>query len=363
MDTTLTDRYISEESRWQALSQRDAQAAGAFFYAVSTTGIYCRPGCRSRLPRRENVRFFTDWQAAERAGFRPCKRCQPRQALSPNFAAQAVQRACQQIEASERAPSLQELADKAGLSRYYFHRLFKQIVGLTPKEYAAARRDERLRAQLPQAASVAEAAYGAGFESSSRFYAAAKTSLGMTPSAYRQGGAAQIIRYALAPCDLGWVLVAATPAGICRIDLHDSAEVLKKRLEAAFPSASLLAGEGDFQETLHQVVQLLETPSRGLSLPLDIQGTAFQRRVWAALRAIPAGTTLSYAQLAAAVGNPRAVRAVAQACAANPLAVAIPCHRARRKDGGLGGYRWGLERKRTLIELESPPRRALVPKP
>ncbi|MCI0520299.1 MAG: bifunctional DNA-binding transcriptional regulator/O6-methylguanine-DNA methyltransferase Ada [Chloroflexi bacterium] len=354
MISIRSSHYTTNEERWQAVSQRDALADGAFFFGVATTGVYCRPGCRSRLPRRENVVFFADPQAAEQAGFRPCKRCAPQLALAPDHAAQVVQQACQFIESADHTPTLQEMADAVGLTRYHFHRLFKKATGITPKQYTLTVRETRARARMQAGATIAEAVYSAGFDSGSRFYATAKASLGMRPSEFRRGGAGQIIRYAIVPCSLGWVLIAATALGVCQIDLGDSPESLKTRLEAAFPSAVFSPGEGDFQDMVHQTLEMLDQPAKSHSLPLDIQGTAFQRRVWSALQNIPAGETTAYSQIAASIGSPKAGRAVAQACAANPLAVAIPCHRVCRKDGDLGGYRWGVERKRTLLERESP---------
>jgi AraC family transcriptional regulator of adaptative response/methylated-DNA-[protein]-cysteine methyltransferase len=338
---------------WEAVTHRDAGAAGTFVYGVVTTGIYCRPGCPSRLPNRRNVRFFETWQGAEAAGFRACKRCSPRSPDARDAATAAVVAACRTIETADQEPSLQDLADAAGFSPYHFQRLFKRIVGVSPKHYAAEVRLDRVRDGLHAEATVTGAIYDAGYASSSRFYAAAPAALGMTPSTYRQGGQGVSIRYAVTESYLGWVLVAATDRGICRIDLGETPEALKARLEADFPEADLGPGGPAFDAVVAQVVALLEAPERGLALPLDIQGTAFQRRVWAALQEIPAGATASYGEIAARIGEPQAARAVAQACAHNTLAVAIPCHRVVRSDGSLGGYRWGLDRKAALLEREA----------
>jgi len=356
----MTMSFDTDTSRWNAVTARDARAEGAFLYAVRTTGVYCRPTCHSRLPRRENVAFFDAPAAAEGAGFRACKRCAPNvtgAAPAEAAAAEAVARACRLIEASAEPPSLEELAAAVSLSRFHFHRLFKQATGVTPKQYATAHRLRRLRDGLQggvrSGASVTDAIYDAGFGASSRAYAAAPEALGMTPGTLRDGAASVVIHYAVGQCSLGWAIVAATERGVCAIELGDSPDDLLARLRARFPKAHLSAGDAAFAGTVRQVVALLETPERGLNLPLDIQGTAFQRRVWDALRQIPSGRTASYASIAARIGQPSATRVVAQACAANTLAVAIPCHRVVRGDGELGGYRWGVTRKRVLLEREA----------
>jgi AraC family transcriptional regulator of adaptative response/methylated-DNA-[protein]-cysteine methyltransferase len=341
--------YTTDEARWGAVAARDKGADGAFLFGVITTGIYCRPGCASRTPRRENVRFFATADEAERAGLRACKRCDPRGEAAPRPAA-AVARACAQIEAAEQPPTLGELADAAGMSPYHFHRVFKAATGVTPAAYWRARRDERLRQGLRAGGSVGAAIYEAGFGSASGAYEGA--ALGMTPATYRAGARGERISYAVAGSYLGPVLVAATERGVCAIEFGDDAPALRGRLAARFPGAELQEGDAAFAATVARVVAFIEAPAGGLDLPLDIQGTAFQRRVWAALRAIPAGQTASYAEVARRVGQPGAARAVAQACAANTLAVAIPCHRVLRGDGDLGGYRWGAGRKRQLLERE-----------
>ena len=345
--------FIGETARWQALTTRAAEADGAFFYGVATTGIYCRPVCPSRLPRRENVRFFDDQAAAEAAGFRPCKRCAPQAAGERDPSVEAIVRACRLIDEAEKPPALEELAGAVGLSKYHFHRLFKKIVGVTPRQYAVEKRAGRVRRELRKKGAVTEAIYEAGFESSSRFYETAAASLGMRPKEFQKGGAGLMIRYAVVGSYLGWVLVAATEQGVCRIDIDDDPAALRARLEENFAQADLRTQDAQFDEVVKQVLRFLERPQTGLAVPLDIQGTAFQQRVWSALREIPAGSTASYGELAERIGKPSAARAVAQACAANKIAVVIPCHRVVRGDGGLGGYRWGVERKRVLLDREA----------
>jgi AraC family transcriptional regulator of adaptative response/methylated-DNA-[protein]-cysteine methyltransferase len=341
---------VTEDPRWAAVR---ARAEGPFFYSVASTGVYCRPSCAARLARPENVSFFSSAAAAERAGFRPCKRCRPD--LPPLAERQAAQVAalCRIIEDSDEPIGLAELARRAGLSRFHTHRLFKAVTGVTPKAYAAAQRGRRVRGELRAQKTVTEAIYGAGYNSSARFYEKAVALLGMTPSQYRAGGADLEIRFAIGECSLGSILVAATRRGVCAILLGSNPEALLRDLERRFARARLIGADRGFEKLVASVVGLVEQPRRGSELPLDIRGTAFQERVWQALRSIPAGETVSYAELANAVGAPRAVRAVARACAANPLAVAIPCHRVVRSDGGLSGYRWGVARKRALLERES----------
>ncbi|WP_374619186.1 bifunctional DNA-binding transcriptional regulator/O6-methylguanine-DNA methyltransferase Ada [Pandoraea sp.] len=345
-------RYASDDAKWAAVVARDKQADGAFLYSVRTTGVYCRASCGARLARRENVAFHADRAAAERAGFRPCKRCKPDQdALDARHAA-LVTTACRHIETAEVPPRLEALAAEAGLSPHYFHRLFRAVTGVTPRAYANARRAERVRDALPAAESVTSAFYDAGFNSNGRFYANADALLGMKPAAFRAGGQAESIRFAVAQSALGALLVAATSRGLCAVSLGDDPEALVKELQDRFPKAELVGADAAFERWVAQVVGFVESPRVGLSLPLDVRGTAFQQRVWEALRDVPAGQTASYAQIAARIGAPRAVRAVAQACAANTLAVVIPCHRIVRTDGALSGYRWGVERKRALLTHE-----------
>lgn len=348
MTTTTID-----DLRWTAVVERDR--AATFFYSVRTTGVYCRPWCGSRRPRRANVAFHASPAEAERAGFRPCKRCKPSGPTVAARQAALIARACRKLETAARVPSLDQLADGAGLSRYYFHRLFKQVTGVTPKAYAATRRADRVRDELAGRGSVTQAIYQAGFGSSGRFYAKAGGLLGMTPSAWKAGGRGAVIRFAVGECSLGSILVASSERGVCAIELGDDPDALARALQDRFPRATLLGGDPRFERLVARVIGFVEAPATGLDLPLDVRGTAFQHRVWRALRGLPAGTTASYRELAKRIGAPSAVRAVAQACAANPIAVAIPCHRVVRTDGALSGYRWGVERKRALLAREARP--------
>lgn len=342
----------TDDACWAAVLRRDAGADGRFFTCVKTTGIYCRPSCGAKRPKRENVFFVATRAEAEAAGFRPCKRCRPEEAARPDARSEVVANACRMIEAAEEPPSLERLADAVGLSPFHFHRLFKQATGLTPKGYADAARARRLREGLPESQSVTGALYDAGFGSASRFYAKAEGMLGMEPGRYRRGGAGEVIRHAIVPCSLGWLSVAATQKGICSMMLDDAPEPLEAELRQRFPLAEIVAGDADFAALVAQAVRLVEEPGSNIQLPLDVRGTALQQKVWASLREIPPGETLSYTQLAEKVGAPKAVRAVASACAKNTVAVAIPCHRVVRGTGALAGYRWGLARKQALLERE-----------
>lgn len=344
--------YISEMERWNAVVRQDAKADGKFFYSVRTTGVYCRPSCAARLPRRENVEFHDSSAAAERAGFRACKRCQPNGPALDEIHATAVAKACRIIASAKNPPHLEQLAKGVGMSRFHFHRVFTKLVGLTPKTYARSILLSRLQTELPGRKTVTEAIYNAGFNSSGRFYADSNKMLGMMPKHFRDGGAGAAIRFAAGECSLGSILVAASEKGVCAILLGDDAEKLLKNLQDRFPKARLIGGDKKFERVVSRVVGFVEAPKLGLNLPLDIRGTAFQQRVWRALREIPAGSTASYAEIAKRIGSPKAVRAVAGACAANPIAVAIPCHRVLRRDGNLSGYRWGVERKRALLARE-----------
>jgi AraC family transcriptional regulator of adaptative response/methylated-DNA-[protein]-cysteine methyltransferase len=344
---------VRDEERWQAVKRRDPAFDGRFLFAVRTTGVYCRPSCASRPAKRENVSFFATAAEAEKAGYRACKRCRPDKLGAPDPQVEAVKRACERIETAEEAPRLADLAASVGLSPYHFHRVFKTITGVTPKAYAAERRARRAADKLRTADTVTEAIYDAGFNSSSRFYESTAARLGMTPGAVRRGGAGAVIRFAVGEASLGAVLVAATSKGVCAIMLGDDPEALVRELQDRFPRAELRGGDAEFERTIAQVVGLVEAPGQRLDLPLDIRGTAFQQRVWSALQAIPSGKTTTYKEIARAIGQPKAVRAVAQACGANPLAVAIPCHRVVRSDGDLSGYHWGVERKRKLLDREA----------
>lgn len=345
--------FSSEDARWAAVAARDKASDGKFYYSVATTGVYCRPSCAARLAKRANIRFHDTCAGAEAAGFRPCKRCKPNEPALGELYAAKVAEACRLIEAAEEAPKLDELARTAGLSPYHFHRIFKAVTGVTPKAYTVAHRQKRVRETLERSTTVTEAIYEAGFNSSGRFYANSSQVLGMTPSNFRAGGANTGIKFAIGECSLGSILVAASAKGVCAILLGDDPEKLARDLQDRFPRAGLTGGDQDFEQLAAKVIGFVEAPKTGLDLPLDIRGTAFQHRVWQALRDIPFGSTVSYVEIAKRIGRPNAVRAVANACGANQLAVAIPCHRVVRNDGALSGYRWGVERKRTLLEREA----------
>lgn len=348
-----TATYSSDDARWAAVQRRDKDADGAFWYSVKSTGVYCRPSCGARPALRKNVAFHASCQEAEAAGFRPCLRCKPGQPPLAERHAEVVARACRLIDQSEEEPKLDQLAEACGMSRFHLHRIFKAHTGITPKAYAAAQRAARLARGLAGAPSVTAAIYDAGFNSSGRFYAGAGERLGMTPKAWRAGGSGMAIRFAIGACSLGAILVAATDKGICCILMGDDPGQLARDLQDRFPAAELRGAEADFEATVAAVVGFVEAPALGLDLPLDVRGTVFQQRVWEALRQIPSGSTVSYAELAARIGVPSGARAIAGACAANPVAVAIPCHRVVRNDGTISGYRWGVERKRALLERES----------
>jgi len=342
------------DPRWQSVTTRDARADGQFVYAVKTTGVYCRPSCPSRTAKPHNVRFYQTAAEAQAAGFRPCLRCNPNGPSLAATNAALVAEACRLIEASEPMPTLDHLAARIGMSPYHFHRQFKAATGLTPKQWAAAHRSRKVRAELAAAATrVTDAIYDAGFSTNSRFYAQSNARLGMTPSTYKNGGKDAAIRFAVAQSALGAILVAQSGKGICAITLGDDPDTLVRELQDRFPKAHLIGGDAEFERLVARVVGFIEAPRIGLDLPLDIRGTAFQERVWQALRQIPPGQTASYTDIAQRIGAPKAVRAVAQACAANPIAVAIPCHRVVRNDGTLSGYRWGVERKQALLEKEA----------
>lgn len=342
------------DPRWQSVLNRDAAADGTFVYAVKTTGIYCRPSCPSRTAKPSNVSFYAAPADAEAAGYRACQRCHPNGQSLAEANIAIVAQACRLIEAAEELPKLDDLAVSVGMSPFYFHRQFKAITGLTPKAYGTAHRSKRMRAELGDAGtSVTSAIYGAGFNSNSRFYETSNEVLGMTPTTYKNGGKDADIRFAIGECSLGAILVACSDKGVCAITMGDDANALARDLQDRFPNANLIGGDDYFENLVAQVVGFVEAPQIGLNLPLDVRGTAFQQRVWQALREIPAGTTASYTDIAKRIGAPKAVRAVAQACGANKIAVAIPCHRVVRNDGALSGYRWGVERKRALLDKET----------
>jgi AraC family transcriptional regulator of adaptative response/methylated-DNA-[protein]-cysteine methyltransferase len=338
-------RPISDETAWAAVIARDRTMDGRFVTGVLTTGIYCRPSCAARHPKRENVRFFATGEEARAAGLRPCLRCKPDE-ISREAA--AIERALKLLDAAEAPPSLDELADAASYSPHHFHRLFKRAVGVTPADYARSRRAQSLARSLAENERVTDAIYDAGYSGPGRFYADARARLGMTPSAWRDGGRGETIRWAAADTYLGKMLVAATDKGICRLSFDEDESELKDR----FPNARIEQGGAAMADLVRRTVAAVNAPERPHDLPLDVRGTAFQEAVWRELSRIPPGETLSYTALAAKAGNPNAVRAAGSACGANQVAVLIPCHRAKRTDGSLGGYAYGLERKEKLLERE-----------
>lgn len=349
----VASRSVADDPRWARILARDKTADGQLWYSVSTTGVYCRAWCPSRTANPKNVRLHDSLESARATGFRPCRRCNPDgpSVLSENAA--LVEKACRIIEESSAELSLEDLARAVGRSPSHFHRLFKSETGLTPKDYAAAERAKKVRQGLATCTAVTEALYDAGFNSSGRFYEKSTGILGMTPSTYRAGGINEEIRFAVGRTSLGDILVASSTKGVVAILLGDDAEALVRSLEDRFPRARLIGADRDYEALVARVVGLVEAPAIGQSLPLDIRGTAFQRRVWQALRKVPPGKTVSYSEIARRIGSPNAVRAVAGACAMNNVAVAIPCHRVVRNDGSLSGYAWGVERKRALLERES----------
>ncbi|NWF68285.1 MAG: bifunctional DNA-binding transcriptional regulator/O6-methylguanine-DNA methyltransferase Ada [Chloroflexi bacterium] len=338
----------TENDCWQAVLQRDSSRDGQFVTAVQSTGIYCRPSCPARHPKRQNVRFFATNAEAEAAGFRPCRRCRPDEVDAHT---QLVQQACAYIDAHlEAAPPLAELGAALHVSPFHLQRIFKRVMGVSPRQYAEAQRLARFKAHLKEGDSVTRALYDAGYGSSSRLYPGL---LGMKPSAYRQGGKDMCIHYAIAPCDLGYVLVAATERGLCAVSLGDTPEFLRDALHAEYPAAEIVAQNSGLEQQVAALLDYLQGHALRADLPLDVQATAFQQRVWQTLRAIPYGQTRTYTQIAHAIGQPQAARAVANACAANHVALVIPCHRVVREDGGMGGYKWGVARKETLLAREA----------
>ncbi|AKU97918.1 ADA regulatory protein / Methylated-DNA--protein-cysteine methyltransferase [Labilithrix luteola] len=344
---------VANDPRWARIVARDKMADGQFWYSVLTTGIYCRPSCPSRTAHPKNVTIHDTLESARATGFRPCKRCNPEGPSVESENAALVVKACRIIEESEEEPSLESLAESVGRSPSYFHRVFKAATGLTPKDYAAADRAKKVREGLETGNSVTESIYDAGFNSSGRFYEKSTGMLGMTPTKYRAGGANEEIRFAVGQTSLGAILVASSIKGVAAILLGDDPEELVHSLQDRFPKAHLIGADREYETLIARVVGFVENPTVGLDLPLDVRGTAFQRRVWRALQAIPVGETASYAEIARRIGVPEFVRAVASACAANNLAVAIPCHRVIRNNGGLSGYAWGVARKRALLEREA----------
>ena len=343
----------ADDPRWALIVARDKTADGQLWYSVSTTGVYCRPSCPSRTANPKNVQLHDTLEGAKATGFRPCKRCNPDGPSIDCENAGLVAKACRIIEESEEEPSLENLAKAVGRSPSYFHRIFKAAAGVTPKDYAVAHRAKRVRQGLASGNSVTETIYDAGFNSSGRFYEKSTDMLGMTPSQYRAGGADEEIRFAIGQATLGAILVASSKKGVAAILMGDDPEGLVRNLQDRFPRAHLIGADREYEALVALVVAFVEKPEIGLDLPLDVRGTAFQQRVWRALREIPVGQTASYGDIARRIGSPKAVRAVAGACAENKLAVAIPCHRVVRMDGSLSGYAWGVERKRFLLDREN----------
>ena len=350
MDTSLIN--LNEEECWQAIRNRNTDADGRFYYSVTTTGVFCRPSCPSRLPKREHVNLHLTRAEAEQAGFRACKRCKPDEPSLAQQHASMVANICQLIESSETALPLAILAKTSGMSRYHFHRVFKSITGLTPKAYGTAYRAKKVRQNLSNSHSVTQTIYDTGFNSNSRFYATTNQMLGMTPTTFRNAGADTVIHFAVGESSLGAIIVASTEKGICAIALGDDPQTLLCELQDQFPRAQLIGGDKKFEQWVAQVVGLVEKPDTDFNLPLDIRGTVFQTRVWRALQEIPVGSTASYSEIAKQIGSPKSARAVAKACASNTIAIAIPCHRVIRSDGSISGYRWGIERKNSLLLKE-----------
>jgi AraC family transcriptional regulator of adaptative response/methylated-DNA-[protein]-cysteine methyltransferase len=350
MNTQLTTLTLDEATCWQAVLDRDSQYDGCFYTGVRSTGIYCRPSCPARHPGREQVRFYPTREAAVQAGFRPCKRCKPDREQTPQ--AELVERAIRLIEASDLPPTLETLGSALNASPFHLQRVFKAATGLTPRQYAAGLRAGRFKEQVREDTTVTSALYESGYGSSSRLYEESNQRLGMTPSAYRNGGKAMQIQTAIVDCPLGRMLVAATERGVCAVSLGKEDANLQAELRAEYPAAEIAPAADGLQSEVHALLDYLSGQQPRLDLPLDVQATAFQLRVWEELRRIPYGETRTYSQVAEAIGRPRAVRAVANACANNPAALVTPCHRVIRTDGSLGGYRWGLERKVSLLAEE-----------
>lgn len=348
---TLTN-FNTDDARWNAVIKNNFCADGAFYYAVLTTGIYCRPSCTSRAPNRANVEYFTTCEEAETAGYRACKRCKPGKKSKAVETEQKIIHSCRIIEESEISLKLDELAAQVNLSPYHFHRLFKKIVGVTPRQYASRNKSRRFQKSLKTSPSITDAIYSAGYGSSGGVYDKTQDQLAMKPKVYRKGAAGITITYGFAQCFLGWVIVAATDRGICAIEFGDDPDTLQGQVQSRFPKAQLKEADSGFKTLIKEVVEFIELPGGDLIIPLDIQGTAFQQQVWNVLRRVKPGETLSYTEVAEKIGNPDAVRAVASACASNKLAVVIPCHRIISKAGKLSGYRWGTKRKKMLLDLE-----------
>ncbi len=346
-------KSLEDEALWAAVLSRDTSYDGVFYYGVSTTGVYCRPQCPSRKPKRENAVFAFSRAALEGAGFRPCRRCRPDAARAAHAAAETVVRLCRYIEEADHVPALAELAAQVGMSESRVSRIFKDALGISPRGYADTHRRERFRKALRQGADIGDATYGAGYGSSSRVYEGANGHLGMTPKVYRDRGRGQQVGYMVVNTPLGYLLVAATIRGICSVKLGDRSDELIREMMEEFSAADVSEGNGELSTWTKLLVDYLSGMLPWPQLPYDVRATAFQRRVWEFLRRIPVGSTMHYSDIAAELGQPTATRAVARACATNPVALVVPCHRVVPKGGGLAGYRWGIERKRALIEMES----------
>ena len=355
--TSMAQRHSSgmldESTRWQAVLAHDGRADGLFVYAVRSTGVYCRPSCASRRPRRDRVAFFASAAAAERGGYRACRRCRPNELAPPDRWIEKIRRACVYLANVEGHPSLATLAARLGGSPYHMQRNFKRIVGLTPREYAEACRLRKVKRRLKEGGDVTTAVIDAGYGSSSRFYERAAPKLGMSPSTYRKGGAGMSIRYTIVDSPLGRLLVAATPRGVCAVAMAAADAELERALASEYPAATIATDEGALAKWTTRILAHMAGRRPRLDLPLDVQATSFQWQVWKALGAIPYGETRSYADVAKAIGRPTAVRAVARACATNPVALVIPCHRVVPTGDGLGGYRWGVARKKKLLSSEA----------
>ena len=354
IDRPASHTMLDDEDYWGAILARDTEFDGMVVYAVRSTRIYCRPSCASRRPNRRQVIFYPIPEAAEQAGFRPCLRCRPHLPSAADPQLEMVRQVCQQIkDYADRPPRLADIASKVSFNPHHVQRVFKRVMGITPRQYADACRLDRLKGNLRAGGDVTGAIYDSGYGSSSRLYEPSSSQLGMTPATYRKGGQGVQVAYTISECSLGKVLVAATDRGICAIYLGDDANSLESGLAKEYPNAQLERVDGPLQDWVDGVLARLDGQPAGQALPLDIRATAFQRRVWQHLTTIPRGETRTYSQVAQALGEPRSARAVANACAANPVALVVPCHRVVRQDGGLGGYRWGLERKAALLERES----------
>lgn len=344
---------VNEDNYWQAVLARDASFDGTFFYAVRSTSVYCRPSCPARRPRRQQVLFFSQPEAAQQAGFRACQRCNPQDAEARNVQVEIIGRVCQYIEANlERPLTLATLSEAVSMSPYHLQRVFKRIMGITPRQYTEACRLSCLKAQLKEGQAVTTAIYETGYGSSSRLYEKASSQLGMTPATYRRGGKGMHISYTIVDCPLGRLLVATTERGLCAVSLSDSDAELITTLVSEYPAAECYRDDVALCASINNLINHLKGEQIQLNLPLDLQATAFQKRVWEELQAIPYGSTRSYSEIAQAIDQPKAVRAVARACATNPVSLVIPCHRVIREDGSLGGYRWGIERKQALLAGE-----------